>query len=170
MALIKVKLRVVGVYLNAPVELDDKGGTLSVKDVMDAYIASHPIGSLGGLSYTESGGFLDSVSHNYRGVFDFDGNGSVTNPSDGKTLGDNIRPAGIYTLSEQDLANGLSKLVWQYYVVAPNNTLKSKTKRVNGVSMFTPFGMPLTGNEQIKEGDDIIWRLVAIATSPDPIV
>ena len=157
MALIKVKLRVVGVYLNTPVELDDKGGTLTVKDVMDAYIAQHPLTEVGGFDYEpKAGPLLSSVSHNFGGVYDYNGNGSFTDSIDGKSLGNNTRVAGIYALD--GTSGGTVNLIWQYYVVAPSGRVKSKTPSSRSFNSF----VDIPTNFQIKDKDTIIWRLVAI--------
>lgn len=161
MALIKVKLRVVGVYLNTPVELDDKGGTLTVKDVMDAYITQHPLTEVGGFDYEpKAGPLLRSVSHNFRGVYDYNGNGSFTDGVDGATLGNNPRDAGIYTL--EGTTGGDVNLIWQYYVVAPSGRVKSKTPPLRNFNSF----VDVPTNFQIKNKDTIVWRLVAIRRNP----
>jgi hypothetical protein len=161
MALIKVKLRVVGVYLNTPVELDDKDGNLTVKDVMDAYIALHPLTEVGGFDYEpKAGPLLNSVSHNFGGIFDYNGNGSFTDGVDGKTLGNNSRPPGVYTLD--GVNTGVVNLIWQYYVVAPSGRVKSKTPSTRSFNPFTD----IPANFKIANKDTIIWRLVAIRNVP----
>ncbi|MCU0469423.1 MAG: hypothetical protein MUF58_12555 [Arcicella sp.] len=161
MTLIKVKLRVVGVYLNTPVELDDKGGGLTVKDVMDAYIAQHPITEIGGFDYSpQAGPLLQSVSHNFGGRYDYNGNGSFTDSVDGNSLGNNPISPGIYTL-DGTFGNDVN-LIWQYYVVAPSGRVKSKTPPSRKFNSFTD----VPTNFQIKDKDTIIWRLVAIRKNP----
>ncbi len=174
MAFIGVKLRIVGLYFNAPVELDDKGKTLSIKDVMDAYTSIHQINEIGGLTYTTEPDDIDpnkslllSVSHNFSGRFDFDGNGSILNPADGLSLNGTARAAGVYTLASQFLGDGKSILTWQYYVTSKTGRLKSKTKPTRG---FENFASPMLGTDAIEDGDTILWRLIAIVAEPNGVI
>jgi hypothetical protein len=162
MAAINVTLRIVGLYLNAPVNVDDNN-PISVEDVMKSYVAAHPIAAIGGLSYRATGDFMTSISHNYLGKFDFDGDGEITSPIDGPTLGGNTRPLGKYTLTERSLNGGKARLIWQYYVVSPQGKVKSKTDSSRG---FQNFKTPLLGENAITAGDTITWRLVAIGFRP----
>lgn len=172
MAAIKVKLRIVGLYFNKTVKILDSP-TLTVRNVMDEYIRLNPNLALpGGLEYTRypigSVDFVRAISFHHDGVYDFEGN-NIRNlqPAgpDGTSLGDNNRLPGIYTLSE-DLEDEFTSrgvgLVWQYYVVGSNGTVKSKTPASRG---FKSFGA--TPDYNIADGDTIIWRLVAIAREPN---
>lgn len=163
MSLITVNLRIVGIFFSEKVEVD-ASHPLSVKNVLDAYISTHPLSLPRGLSYSCSMSapgplFLDSFSHNYDGSYEENGN-SVP---DGATIGNKVRPAGIYKLAEID-ANPIA-VVWQYYVIDAT-THKNKTKTLPGEG-FTPFTTPLTGPATITQNDTIIWRMVAIVRSPN---
>jgi hypothetical protein len=178
MNLITVKLRFVGLYFNAPVEidLDAFSGAVTVKNVMDTYIASHPITLEGGLAYSASIDTgngqaitsLTSVTHNYGGKFDFDANGNPAS-QDGKTLLNELRPAGLYQLTEFVIpATPNSIVTWQYYVQDSSGNLKSKTPK--GPNKITPFDKltAIDGSTTytIANGDTIVWRMIAILLGP----
>lgn len=177
MALINVKLRIVGLYFNATVRIDDTTPNLTVRSVLDEYIRLNPNLALpGGLEYSRfpigNTDFVTRFTYHYPGEYDYNGNNVlVLQPVgvDGPTLGNQERPAGIYTLAEEfedQLADNKIGLVWQYYVVAPTaagGLVKSRTPANRG---FQGFGVPPVGYT-IAEGDTIIWRLVAIAREPN---
>jgi hypothetical protein len=170
MAFINVKLRIVGLYFNKMVRINDVPN-LTVRDVLDEYIRLNPnLAVPDGLEYSRYPvGPTDSVktfTHHFSGSYDFNGNNVITTPPDGPTLGNNSRPAGIYTLSE-DLEDQFSDtkvgLVWQYYVVSPTGIVKSRTPSSRGFQLFgiTP------PSYNLGDGDTIFWRLVAIARAPN---
>ena len=168
---INVNLRIVGLYFNETVIINDKTN-LTVQEVVDEYIRLHPnLNVAGGLEYSlfQSGSdsFVTSFTYNYDGIYNFDASsGAKVIPPDGKTLGNITRPAGLYRLSE-DLEDQFSDksigLVWQYYVTTKNGKPKSKTPVSRG---FQPFGKNF-GSYNLANGDIITWRLVAIARSPN---
>jgi hypothetical protein len=184
MALINVKLRIVGLYFNETVEIDDTED-FTVRDVLDKYIAKHPnISVVGGLEYIRfpfpgnNSDFVKTFTYHYGGIYNFDANNklevapppSIPTPAapDGLTLGKQNRLPGIYTLSEDfedELVSGATKpvgLVWQYYVTDSIGVSKSKTPVDRG---FQAFGEDAT---YILQNDDIItWRLVAICRKPN---
>jgi hypothetical protein len=173
MAMINVKLRIVGLYFNATVRVEDNPN-LTVRDVMDEYIRMNPnLAVPGGLEYGRfpigTTDFVTRLTYHYPGKYDFDGN-NVLVPQpvgvDGPTLGKKDRPAGIYTLGENledQLLDKKAGLVWQYYVVSPGGVVKSKTPASRG---FQGFGVtPPSYN--FENNDTIIWRLVAIAREPN---
>lgn len=170
MALINVRVRIVGLYFNQPVSIEDNPN-LTVRDVLDEYIRLNPnLAVPGGLEYTRFPiGTTDSVTtltYHYGGVYNFDGNNVLTDPPDGPSLGNIDRPAGLYTLSERfedDFTTLGVGLVWQYYVVSALGLVKSRTPASRG---FQGFGQtPPMYN--LANGDTIIWRLVAIARTPN---
>ena len=187
MALINVKLRIVGLYFNETVRINDKLG-LTVRDVLDKYISEHPDLSVeGGLEYIRfpfpgsNKDFVKTFTYHYGGIYNFDANNRLEvapPPSlptsaapDGPTLGKQDRPEGIYTLSEdfeEELASGATRsvgLVWQYYVTDINGKHKSKTPVSRG---FQAFGeIPAATNYDLANGDTITWRLVAICREPN---
>jgi hypothetical protein len=165
-AKVKVKLRVVGVYFNRFIQFDDGGKPFTIETLHNKAMSQCPISRPGGIFFTGSfqqpdgtiekeGNPLRTVSHNYPGKFDFDGNGSVKDAVDGLTLGMNSRAKGIYQLSEQIIENGL--LAWQYYVMR-GETLVSKTLSSRGFNSYEGF--------ILKDNDEVTWRLVSISTKP----
>ena len=166
MAKLKVKLRVVGVYFNQYITFDDGGGTATIEMLHNAAMSKCPISRPGEIFFTgsfEQPSGLDlnkpnpirTVSHNYPGKFDFNGNGSLKDAVDGNTLGGRSRAPGIYELSEQLIENGL--LAWQYYVKR-GDVLASETPSSRGFQSYQTF--------PLKNEDEVTWRLVSIATKP----
>jgi hypothetical protein len=164
MAKITVKLRIVGLYFNEPVEITDRPG-LTVKDVMDEYIRLNPnLHVAGGLEYHvgKKYGNMETIAYNFNGRYNFNG---VQNPrTSGKTLKGEHRSPGIYRLSETLLSTPQVELGWQYYVMSARGKNKSKTKSSGG---FKNFNDP-NPDYNIQNGDTIIWRLVAIAMATSP--
>src|SRR4051794_32561271 len=74
-----IQLRIVGLYFNTTVNVDiPEGGFVTIKGVLDAYIATHPITAKGGLGYTIQStapvGTSDTLltfTHYYGGKYDF---------------------------------------------------------------------------------------------------
>lgn len=192
MALIKVKLRIVGLYFNEKVSIEepiDPTVKLTVRDVLDKYISDHPdISVVGGLEYIRfpfpgaNKDFVKTFNYHFGGIYNYDANNrldvapppSLPTPAapDGPTLG-NQGPAqgrteGIYTLSEDfedELVSGATRpvgLVWQYYITESNQKSKSKTPISRG---FQAFGE--NPNYSLENGDTITWRLVAICREPN---
>jgi hypothetical protein len=164
MAQIKVELRIVGLFFSKTVELDDTM-PLSVKDVIDAYVKNFPIDKLNGLSYRFSAETPDekkftmlSFTHNYDGGYEEKGLSK-----DGLTIGGKLRPAGLYEL--QELSLDPIVVAWQYYVI-DGTSKENKTKTLPGEE-FTGFATKLTDAQAIKDGDTVIWRMVAIVRRPN---
>lgn len=165
MANFKAKLRVVGIYFNKFIEFDDGGNPVTIETLHNEAMSQFPIGTSGGIFFTGSFEQPDgsrakpnpirAVSHNYPGRYDFNANGSLEDSVDGLTLGGNDRTKGIYELSEQLIDKGL--LAWQYYVIR-DAELISTTPPNRGFNPYQGF--------ILKTGDEVIWRLVSIATSP----
>jgi hypothetical protein len=173
---ISVRLRIVGLYFNETVKINDKQ-KLTVRDVLDKYISEHPDLSVpGGLEYVRfplvknGKDYVKTFNYHFGGNYNYDGDTPNLTVDDGTTLGKNKRDAGVYSLSE-DLEDEFRTpnigLVWQYYVVADNGdgVVKSKTPPDRS---FTPFGAK--PDYDIADGDLIIWRLVAIARKPAYVV
>jgi hypothetical protein len=173
---IKVRLRIVGLYFNTTVKINDNIN-LTVRDVMDEYIRLNPnISVVGGLEYVrypKTGGsddFVRTLTYHFGGKYDFNGDGDTNDAVDGKSLGNKTIAKGIYTLSE-DLEDGIPGyqagnkvgLAWQYYVVGANGKVKSATPASR---QFSSFGK-VSPDYDIEDGDTIIWRLVAIARKPN---
>lgn len=181
---IKIKLRIVGLYFNKTVAIENKKG-LNVKDVMDKYIHENPLSVPGGLEYTRATAYtvpelvITTIKHNFSGDFDFEGDNDEAGTADGPSLGDVKRESGIYTLTEDledhfpkdEKGKGRAGLAWQYYVVAPSDEVgkgivKSKTPVGRKFKRFDDA----TPDYTLEDGDTIIWRLVAIARHPDEAV
>lgn len=171
MALINVTLRIVGLYFNETVTINDKTN-LTVQEVVDEYVKLHPnLNVAGGLEYSlfQSGSdsFIKSFTYNYDGIYNFDASvGPKVIPPDGKTLGNQTRTAGLCKLSEDfedQFADKSLGLVWQYYVANKNGKPKSKTPVSRG---FQPFGENL-GGYNLAKNDIITWRLVGIVRGPN---
>lgn len=156
-----VTLRIVGLFFNKKVVLEDVESN-TVKDVMDAYInaGNTDLDVPGGLAYSDdSRNTLKEISFHYEGMYDFNPNDS-TSPQN-KTLDGKVLSAGVRTLTELRVNENVL-LGWQYYVISKGGTNKSRTKQAKG---FTPYG-ETPANYEIVDGDTIIWRLVAIALTP----
>jgi hypothetical protein len=165
---ITIRLRVVGVYFNRRFTFDDGGNPVTIETLHNEAMSKYPIIQPGGIFFTGSfeqpdgstpitGNTIRTVSHNYPGKYDFNGNGSLGDPVDGPTLGGKNRPAGIYELSEQLIENGL--LAWQYYVNR-GGTIVSRTPKERGFNPYQKF--------PLEDKDIVTWRLVSIATRPLP--
>ena len=186
MALIKVKLRIVGLYFNHTVQIEDVP-SLTVRDVLDEYIRLNPnLAVPGGLEYQRfpvfgnPNDFVTTFVYHFNGNYDFDGNNTIIMQPigpDGNSLGDNKRPAGIYKLAESFEDDGLIAkgvgLVWQYYVVSATGLVKSATPVTRKFQGFGEKKLELIPAPPIvrpqydfTNGDKIIWRLVAIARQP----
>ena len=179
MSTINVKLRIVGLYFNETISIEDRV-ELTVRDVMDEYIRLNPNLSIpGGLEYVRypelpmrdpSRDFVRTISYHFNGNYNFDADRTGVVPPDGNSLGNRPRPAGIYTLSEdlEDYFPNIHKagLAWQYYVVSESGTVKSRTRVKRD---FQSFGEVVTTGFKynLSQGDTIIWRLVAIAREPN---
>lgn len=182
MADIQVTLRIVGLYFNAPVTVPvPAGGNVTVKDVMDAYIAAgNTIDKVGGLAYSVKEDYgqvgtyssISSISHHYGGKFDYNADGNIValpagqtpTPAapDGPTLVGVLRDPGLYKLEEFAIPGANGVVAWQYYVVAPDGDVKSTTPVSRGINRFDD---PKAGYT-IQTGDTIIWRMVAILLGP----
>jgi hypothetical protein len=165
---INLRLRVVGVYFNRRFTFDDGGKDVTIETLHNEAMSQCPISKPGGIFFTGSfeqpdgstpatGNPIRTISHNYSGKYDFNGNGSLGDPVDGPTLSGINRSQGIYELSEQIIENGL--LAWQYYVNR-GGTIVSKTPKERGFNPHQKF--------ILKDKDLVTWRLVSIATRPLP--
>lgn len=168
MANITVRLRVVGVYFNRSFTFDDGGKDVTIETLHNEAMSKCPITKPGGIFFTgsfqqpdgstdDTGNPIRTISHNYSGKYDFNGNGSLGDTVDGPTLSGRNRPEGIYELSEQLIENGL--LAWQYYVNR-GGTIVSRTPKERGFNFYQGF--------ILKDKDLVTWRLVSIATRPLP--
>lgn len=185
-------MRIVGLYFNETVKINDKPG-LTVRDVLDKYVSENPdISVVGGLEYIQfpflgsNKDFVKTFNYHFGGIYNYDASNrpDVAPPPslptsvapDGPTLGNQGsaegRTVGIYTLSEDfedELVTGTPRpidLVWQYYVTSAGGASKSK-KRI--YRRFQAFGETTAGvpNYNLANGDTITWRLVAICREPN---
>jgi hypothetical protein len=86
------------------------------------------------------------------------------------TLGNQSRPAGIYQLTEIAIPSGV--VAWQYYVYRngiSTSQLKPSPVGPTGYSPVKGDGKSFTGFDQfiLKDGDEVIWRQVAILRGPN---
>jgi hypothetical protein len=174
---IKVNLRIVGLYFNESVEVDETTNP-TVRDVMDEYIKNNrEIAKPGGLEYgrfpINGRDFVTTLTYHFPGLYNFEPDGVLTVPKDGTSLGGLTRAAGIYTLSESledQFSDTKVGLVWQYYVVSETGEVKSKTPESRGFNGFGEQLPPLVAGgppQPLAAQDTIIWRLVAIARRPN---
>jgi hypothetical protein len=166
---INLRLRVVGVYFNRRFKFDDGGKDVTIETLHNEAMSKCPINEPGGIFFTGSfeepdgstsdkGNPIRTVSHNYSGQYDFNGDGVIKilpDGPDGPTLGNINRPKGIYELSEQLIENGL--LAWQYYVNR-GGRIVSRTPQERVFNSYQEF--------ILKDEDLVTWRLVSIATRP----
>jgi hypothetical protein len=174
---INVRLRIVGLYFNETVTIEDKE-ELTVRDVLDKYISDHPDLSVpGGLEYVRYPIFSDrqdyvkAFNYHFNGSYNFDADGVSDGRKDGRSLGKSERKAGVYSLSE-DLEDEFTTsnvgLAWQYYVVSKGGSVKSKTPASRE---FQPFGNREAAlRYRLADEDTIIWRLVVIAREPSIVL
>lgn len=170
-----VRLRIAGLYFNRKltVPAPSDGTATTIKTVLDFCKGKYPIGEKNGFSYTPlivptaSGSSIEliqSMMHNYSGSYDFNGDGKITGAQDNKglTLGANSRDGGLYALKSQAISDAPEiRLVWQYYVRANNGDGISRSKTLpkdSGFKSYVDF--------EVKEGDEICWRLVTIQFTP----
>jgi hypothetical protein len=152
----KVTLRIVGLFFNEKFDMTLSANT-TVKNVVDAYIKQSKLanGGVSKLTYLpQKNKTVRSFTYHFDGTYNFDGLGGPAGDT-GRSLGDDILKAGIFKLAEMDY--DVFKLAWQYYVVSPTGEVKSKTPSTR---KFTKWGE--TPDYHIADGDEIIWRLVAI--------
>ena len=151
-----VQLRVVGIYFNTPITFES--ASPSIASLMYEASKQFPIDLPGGFAYTSTKSTdpsVVSISHNFNGRFDYDGNGSTADSVDGLTLAGETLKAGIYELIEQSIAGGL--VGWQYYVIRGKDVV-STTPPSRGFQSYSKF--------ILQDGDKVIWRLVGIAKTP----
>ena len=173
--MMKIRLRVAGIYLNRNliVPPNDDGTPITIKNAMDFCKTTYNIGQSGGFDYGPKPvgmpdgtqmAVVDWISHYFSGAYDFNGDGKITAGKDnkGKTLGNANRDGGIYALKEQTIESSPQiRLVWQYYVRELNGdgTLRSRTMPSDsGFTSFDKF--------ELKDNDEVIWRLVTIQFTP----
>ncbi len=152
----KVQLRIVGIYFNRPIQFESDDPTIFT--VLQEAQKQFPLYSPGGFQFvstTSTKPSIVSFAHNYPGKYDFDGNGSIADPVDGPTLSGYIRSPGVYELKEQAIVGGV--VGWQYYVIRAGEVV-SKTPASRGFDSYAGF--------KVKDGDMVLWRLVAIGTEP----
>ncbi|MFN4905189.1 MAG: hypothetical protein ACK6AO_05570 [Planctomycetota bacterium] len=170
----KIRLRVAGIYFNRTIEVpaNTDGTPITIKDAMHYCVTTFPIDKPNGFFYKgtsmplRSGGsiaLIESISHNFSGQYDFNGDGKITAGKDNKglTLGANSRPAGLYHLKSMEVQKDPEvRLIWQYYVRENDGRgdLRSRTRPGENFTGYDQF--------QLKDHDEVIWRLVAIQFEP----
>lgn len=176
MALLNIRLRVVGVFFDKILTLTDVVSP-TIKDVLDAAV----VAAAGNFVYTAETRFDSSAGKASLTMKSFEHD--LVGPL-APTLGGRSRIAGRYVLGETVDSIGGSTIVraWQYYVIRAG---KAVSNAVDGlgrydVSATNPVGplvpgdpLPTPGfttfNRQgVDDGDEIIWRNVSIVRTPTP--
>ena len=150
-----ITLRIVGLYFKKDLQVD-LSTQPTIKDILDQYIANNPISQVGGLAYEVNPanqyggeftpGTMQKLSHNFEG---------------GPGLSRTERKAGIYSLTEADVAVGnvVTYLAWQYYVIDNATQRNISATTTEGFESFQKF-------DHFEGDSTIIWRLVVIAANP----
>ena len=136
MAAISVKLRVVGIQFHTAVSIDKKDPRIA--DVMEAARAN---GS--GFNYVMA---PDGTLHQ----------ASAIRPAANSISSGNPYPAGLYVLAD-GVAGENSVTTWQWYLIRNGRQLNQPNAKVEPFSTHSPL---------IEDGDEIVWRLVVVATRP----
>jgi hypothetical protein len=136
MAAISVKLRVVGIQFHTAVSIDKKDPR--IVDVMEAARAS---GS--GFNYVVA---PDGTLHQ----------ASALRPAAKSISSGRPYPAGLYVLAD-GVAGENSVTTWQWYHIRNGRQLNQPNEKVEPFSTSSPL---------IEDGDEIVWRLVVVATRP----
>lgn len=136
----KIKLSIVGFYFGIEVDLS-KGAT--IYEAMVAAVEKSR-GSNKEFTFTPTPyGTLSNVT--------------VVHHTEAKSRNSNRHyPPGVYSFTD-DASYGNPSLVWQYYIFSGDDERRE------------PRGseVPFRNNKtKLKDGDQIIWRLVAICTGP----
>jgi hypothetical protein len=184
----QVKLRIVGLYFSEIVQMDGEG-PWTVRQVMDQYVNNTPAGRPK-LAYevqasadtADENDSVLTISVDHRdpdtgNTFDF----NFVSPNAAETgfaatpttsLGGAKRRDGIYRLQETVLDGGSVVVAWQFYVVGNfgNGPTKSATDprapNAGAKTNFVPFGKLEPGQNEVVDGDVVIWRMVAIRRGP----
>ena len=136
MAAISVKLRVVGIQFHTAVSIDRKDPKIT--DVMEAARAN---GS--GFNYVVA---PDGTLHQ----------ASAIRPAANSISSGRPYPAGLYVLAD-GVAGENSVTTWQWYLIRNGRQLNQPNAKVEPFSTTSPL---------IEDGDEIVWRLVVVATRP----
>ena len=136
MASITVKLRVVGIQFHTAVTLEKQEP--KIVDIME-------------------GARLNGSGFNY--VVAPDGTlhqASALRPAANSISSGRPYPAGLYVLAD-GVAGENSVTTWQWYLIRNGRQWNQPNAKVEPFSSFSPI---------IEDGDEIIWRLVVVATRP----
>ena len=136
MASISVKLRVVGIQFHTTVTIDKANPT--IVDLLEAARAN-------------SSGFNFVIAPD----------GTLHQASAIKPAGNSISsgrsfPAGLYVLSD-GVAGDNSVTTWQWYLIRNGLQINLPNAHVEPFSTHSPT---------LENGDEVIWRLVVVATRP----
>jgi hypothetical protein len=136
MAAISVKFRVVGIQFHTSVSIDKKDP--KIVDVMEAARAN---GS--GFNYVVA---PDGTLHQ----------ASAIRPAASSISSGIPYPAGLYVLAD-GVAGDDSVTTWQWYLIRNGRQLNQPNAKVEPFSTHSPT---------IEDGDELVWRLVVVATRP----
>ena len=171
----KIRLRVAGIYFNREliVPPNADGTPITILNAMNYIQEALPIEKEGGFKFephnmspkgTPDFLIVTMFSHFFSGNYDFNGDGKITPAKDnqGKTLGGNTRQCGLYALKSGKVQDSPTIITaWQYYVRENNGNgrLRSRTEPDSGG--FTSFD-----KFELKDHDELTWRLVTIQKDP----
>lgn len=173
--MMEIRLRVAGIYFNRKRNIPPNadGTAITIKNAMDFFKTQYPIGETNGFDYLPKTevmpdgtqiSSIESISHFFSGAYDFNGDGKITALKDnkGKTLGNNHRDGGLYALKSKTIQTSPKiNLVWQYYVSEANGEGVVRSRTTPGDKGFTSFD-----KFELKDGDELLWRLVTIQFGP----
>ena len=137
MAAINVKVRIVGIQFRTSVTIDKTDP--KIVDVMEA---ARQNGS--GFNFVVA---PDGTLHQ----------ASAIRPAGNSESSDRPYPAGLYVLAD-GVAGENSVTTWQWYLIKKDGRQQNQPNRI-----VEPFS---TMSPTIEDGDEIIWRLVVVATRP----
>ncbi|MGK7895075.1 MAG: hypothetical protein AB4372_16000 [Xenococcus sp. (in: cyanobacteria)] len=154
---IKVRLQVVGLYLNEEVTVTvPDGQNIRVIDVMNNYRDANPDPTKPGYFHFTD---LPARDNPLRRSPNFMQHRPTKVVLAKPTKGGRTLQDGVYELKEEELDQTV--LAFQYYVIGTDGKNKSAG---NGFTYYDDPNPPYV----IENDDTIIWRLVGIAFSPAP--
>lgn len=150
----KIKVRIVGVYFNKEVTIEDPNA--SVWDVTKA-AASQSGGKLRIYEKIDERTkriILDKVEHE-------------TDPTVEQSPSGVNRRSGTYSLSA-DSTIRCRALVWQYYINRKSGIFTGQEKKVELRVKISAdnIAVPSTSARNLEDGDEVLWRLLAIGLDP----
>jgi hypothetical protein len=142
----KIQVRIVGIYFRKEVEVAENATVWEVTKAAEA----------------ASGGSLRITGETSIERVEYD-----TNPTRDESPTNTDRRAGTYVLSEDETVRSRS-LVWQYYIHRPTRKIDVGEKKVQLYETVSADGTAKFAvvTRGLKDGDQIMWRLLAIGLDP----